>query len=506
MMMTLQQPTVPSSSTLISSFLDGQPPTPTDGTTVDQSPAAPRKRTISGGIDDCRSKPVTAGDHEESSTNSTPARKTFLSVFQRKHKNKVAKTQSVDVQSTSDVHSMPNSQNSFDESSLINEMKTDITVDQRLGQDTTPPLPLISSSGFSARKGFQRCISIPAPDAASFKKSGTFHPGDGYEDFPCKYDCPQTPRTPLQRPQPEGSESADTHLGDVIQALSGPPLDDRPDDGTAIQSKGTSDDKSPLIVDRPPLTDTRLLAVAATSFDNIAALTGVEAVPPSPAPSQASTTMTFFGGAATVEGKTAATSRWSLLSKDSKNAISRKKIKPKLQLPTSTSSSKEPCSGMRQLTAAEERKIDEAMELASKMALMSTTRDRDLPSPRSQSGSSKESLDSPALSKSSSGNFFLFGGVVTRHRLGRNFAEVLAPDAAERMFSSDAQAAYNQLVASSANDSSPAGTPSPTGRVSKRARRYRHQVLEAPVTIRRHHQRSSLSESDGVSLDRKSVV
>ena len=51
---------------------------------------------------------------------------------------------------------------------------------------------------------------------------------------------------------------------------------------------------------------------------------------------------------------------------------------------------------MRQLSAAEERKIDEAMQLASSFARLSTQH-HDLLTPRSiGSGSSRDSLDSPA--------------------------------------------------------------------------------------------------------------
>ena len=58
-------------------------------------------------------------------------------------------------------------------------------------------------------------------------------------------------------------------LGAVLQALSGPPLNNKPEEGQ-VATNG-SDDRSPLI-DREVTTE-RLAAIAATSFDNIASVT-----------------------------------------------------------------------------------------------------------------------------------------------------------------------------------------------------------------------------------------
>lgn len=88
---------------------------------------------------------------------------------------------------------------------------------------------------------------------------------------------------------------------------------------------------------------------------------------------------------------------------------------------------------MRQLSAAEERKIDEAMQLASSFARLSTTTHHDHSTapltPRSAcSGSSKESLDSPG-SGATGGYVFRFGGLrrrVTGKEEKRTFVDGLS--------------------------------------------------------------------------------
>jgi len=71
---------------------------------------------------------------------------------------------------------------------------------------------------------------------------------------------------------------------------------------------------------------------------------------------------------------------------------------------------------MRQLSAAEERKIDEAMQLASTFARLSTRPDLAATlTPRSTgSGSSKESLDSPGPGATGGGHVFRFAGLRRR--------------------------------------------------------------------------------------------
>ena len=73
---------------------------------------------------------------------------------------------------------------------------------------------------------------------------------------------------------------------------------------------------------------------------------------------------------------------------------------------------------MRQLSAAEERKIDETMQLASTFARLATTHHDNnaaVNTPRSAcSGSSKESLDSPGPGASGGGHVFRFAGLRRR--------------------------------------------------------------------------------------------
>ena len=107
---------------------------------------------------------------------------------------------------------------------------------------------------------------------------------------------------------------------------------------------------------------------------------------------------------------------------------------------------------MRQLSAAEERKIDEAMQLASSFARLSTHHDHSgLLTPRSTcSGSSKESLDSPGPG-AAGGHVFRFGGLrrkVTEKEEKRTFVDGLSLTCnATDIFTPDAQVLASQTCA-----------------------------------------------------------
>ena len=102
---------------------------------------------------------------------------------------------------------------------------------------------------------------------------------------------------------------------------------------------------------------------------------------------------------------------------------------------------------MRQLSAAEERKIDEAMQLASSFARL-TTHHEPLLTPRSAcSGSSKESLDSPGPGATGAGHVFRFGGLRRRMAAGkeekRTFVDGFSLSCnATDIFTPDAQVTY----------------------------------------------------------------
>ena len=102
---------------------------------------------------------------------------------------------------------------------------------------------------------------------------------------------------------------------------------------------------------------------------------------------------------------------------------------------------------MRQLSAAEERKLDEAMQLASSFARLAMHHDHTDPlTPRSTaSGSSKESLDSPGPG-ATGGHVFRFGGLrrrVTGKEEKRTFVDGLSLTCnATDIFTPDAQVTY----------------------------------------------------------------
>jgi len=106
---------------------------------------------------------------------------------------------------------------------------------------------------------------------------------------------------------------------------------------------------------------------------------------------------------------------------------------------------------MRQLSAAEEREIDEAMQLASSFARLTTRHDHTgLLTPRSTcSGSSKESLDSPGPG-ASGGHVFRFGGLrrrVTGKEEKRTFVDGFSLTCnATDIFTPDAQVRLSHTV------------------------------------------------------------
>ena len=104
---------------------------------------------------------------------------------------------------------------------------------------------------------------------------------------------------------------------------------------------------------------------------------------------------------------------------------------------------------MRQLSAAEERKIDETMQLASTFARLATTTHHDNNTPRSTcSGSSKESLDSPGPG-ATGGHVFRFSGLrrrVTGKEEKRTFMDGLSLTCnATDIFTPDAQVFHKSL-------------------------------------------------------------
>ena len=115
---------------------------------------------------------------------------------------------------------------------------------------------------------------------------------------------------------------------------------------------------------------------------------------------------------------------------------------------------------MRQLSAAEERKIDETMQLASTFARLTTTHHDNSAAaantPRSTcSGSSKESLDSPGPGAATGGgHVFRFAGLrrrVTGKEERRTFVDGLSLTCnATDIFTPDAQVVLHQSAHSSA--------------------------------------------------------
>jgi hypothetical protein len=409
---------------------------------------------------------------------------------------------------------------------------------------------VMTSLGNQKTAGYRRSLSTPTQPALC---SGmfTFHPGDGYEDFPCKYQCPKLP-TILGSPQTPERPSIDQ----VLQTLSSSgSLDSSTCVAAGAGATAAVDDKSPLINADPPCFGD---ATSATSFDNIAAVTressdsnlsqaaaaagyghvsGLTAVCTTSASQYSNTSNNNKNSSNTTNGGTilaesraggAATGSNTSPPRQATGGAAKKRKGLSIMIPSlaKDKESNATAGGMRQLSAAEERKIDEAIELANSFARADFG---GLLTPRSLSGSSKESLDSPGYNSSSHGSVFRFpfrrrpagaagafvssatSGVQQPAAVGCRVAAGEGKKTAgsfddglsltcdtSAIFTADAQAAYNQLVAMC--PLSDAATEAMTTKLpSGRQFRMHRLVSESPAprpSLARRLQRSSLSESD----------
>jgi len=321
-----------------------------------------------------------------------------------------------------------------------------------------------------------------------------FTPRIDYVGSSSKFECPTpaVPGTLNRKRSDEPDPTTSSHIGQVVQALCGLPYNK--------SNQSLTDDKSPLIRSEIP----NLNGGTLNSFDNIVISKTATDLSGS-AGASAETQNVFPGGRSSLRPDPCSSSLRDILEAEGKSVAevkpaaeiklatterSDKRRNPlKIKIPKEISS----IHGIKQLSASDTRKMQEAIELANSFSRKNIHEHSSVSTPRTPGTSSKESLPG-SLDSPTGHTWFTFRKKGLREK--KTFVDGLNNTLASspsKLVSPEAQQAYNLLIAQNTHEK-PASSTTPLKATSS----------GMPIRVKRsswlHSSRGSFSESDRFSV------